>query len=215
MVTIEFVKEHKLFRQMLEMEFASLEHYLVESLAALKSSESKLAEKYLSINSQRKEEGTVTYSGLSPYLLKHSLFISVYSFFEYSLKSFSQLVTSQLHQYKRRVSDFEKVHQYYSFLINEVQLDKLKTDDDWKKMNIFRDLRNSMVHYNSTIGKNISTKTYEFIQQDSRILFEEPRGFKIKDDALILELIEVSKRLMIVLLEDFERKYFSQELKTN
>jgi hypothetical protein len=211
-------RKHELFRQMLAIEFEELERYIRASLAALETNDVDLEQKYQELESRTKAKGDEGFSreesfrflSAVPFMLKHSLFISVYSFMEYSLKTFCELTAFQMNQHVRRVADFEKVHQYYSFLINDVQLDKRKVEEEWLKLNIFRDLRNSIVHYNSTIGKNISAKTYAFIKEDSRIEFEEPRGFKIKDDTLILELIGLSKRFLFTLMEEYQKKYFPE-----
>lgn len=205
------LKQYQLFRQMLEMEYDDLERYIGESLLALKRNELEADQKYQDLKSRTQaswENTSFLYSHVTPYLLKHSLFISAYSFIEYSLKKFCEMAASQRNQYKRRVSNLQKIYQFYSFLTNEVQLDKQKTSEDWEKLNIFRDLRNCIVHYNSSIGKNISAKSYDFIKEDSRIQLEEPKGFHIKDDALILELIAVSKRFLFTLMDEYHQKNF-------
>jgi hypothetical protein len=217
MIKNNFPLDHLLFRQMLELEFEDLERYIKESLALLKKSEA--GKEYLNkeLKSSIQNNGNEIKTGedknqflrTTPFLLKHSLFISVYSFMEYSLKKICEIAASKLNQYERRVSNFEKVHQFYSFLINEIQIDKQKVEADWIKLNIFRDLRNSIIHYNSNIGKNISSRTYDFIKADARIEFEEPRGFIIKD-ILILELIETSKKFLFTLMDEYHSKHFPQ-----
>jgi hypothetical protein len=206
-------EQHHLFHKKLEVEFHDLEIYIAKSLALLKQSEPKPRERQHQENIQEQEgSDEVLFQNLSitQFLIKHSLFISVYAFMEYSLKGFCEIVASQLGKHERRVSNFEKVHQYYSFLTNEIKLDKRNTDREWTKLDVFRDLRNSIIHYNSTLGKNISTKTYVFIKEDPRIEFEEPRGFRIKDEALIVDLIETSKFFLFALIEEYNQKYFEQ-----
>jgi hypothetical protein len=201
---------------MLGIEFEELERYIRSSLGTLKTNEAETGHKYRDLKPIMKtgdaeafsKEEPPQFSGTVPFMLRHSLFITVYSFMEYSLKVFCETAASQMNQHERRVSNFEKVHQYYSFLMNELQLEKQKVEDDWQKLNIFRDLRNSIVHYNSDIGKNISAKTYTFIREDVRIEFNEPRAFRIKDDALILEQIEVSKRFLFTIMDEYHKKYY-------
>jgi hypothetical protein len=208
--------DHRLFRQMLEIEFDDLGKYIQESLAALRKGEAEKEQRVqdlefmIQANEDKLQLGKEKnhFLGSSPFMLKHSFFIAVYSFMEYSLKKICEIAASHLNQHERRVSNFEKVHQFYSFLIDEVKLDKNKVEVDWIKLNIFRDLRNSIIHYNSSIGKNISAKTYNFIKEDVRIEFEEPRVFKIKDDGLILELMETSKNFLLTLIDEYDQKYF-------
>jgi hypothetical protein len=202
---------------MLEMEFGNLEESLKDSLSVLKINEEKQEGKYKELRSNIKTSGDQVSSipgsnqlfPTTPFLLKHSFFISTYSLMEYFLKNFCEIAASELSKHKRRVSNFEKVHQFYSFLIDEIQLDKNKTEGDWKKLNIFRDIRNSIIHYNSSIGKNISPTTYIFLKEDDRIEFQEPRGFIIKDVQLIYELLHLSKRFLLTLIDDYHQRYFN------
>jgi len=136
-------------------------------------------------------------------LFIHSLFISAYSFFEHSLKKFSEVVALQSNISKRRVFNFEKVHQYFSYLTNDLGLDRKAILELWDQMNIYRDIRNSIMHHNSSIGKNISTRTYQFLREDDRIEFIEPAGFKIKNELLILDLINTSKHLLMHLMDQY------------
>lgn len=137
------------------------------------------------------------------FILRHALFISVYSFMEHSLRQLT-LALAEPTSYKRRVSEFDKVYQYYFFLMNEMKLDKNRVEEDWEQLNIFRDIRNAIVHYNATIVKNINPRSFQFIEEDPRILFEEPRTFKILNDELVLELVEVSKRFLKGLMDQFD-----------
>lgn len=163
-------------REQIEKEFSVLEKNIAEALRLFQDTKSS------------DEEST-------SFILRHALFISVYSFMEYSLRKLT-LALAEPTSYKRRVSEFDKVYQYHSFLVNEMKLDKNRVEEDWEKLNIFRDIRNAIVHYNATIVKNINPKSFQFIEEDPRIFFEEPRTFKILDDGLVLELIEVSKRFL-------------------
>lgn len=202
--------QHLAFRQVLEIEYQDLEGYFQSSLSALRRSEEERMQSYESLPKalSQDKDAIQFFAHAGPFLLKHALFISAYSFMEYSLKKFCEIASAELKMHQRRVSEFEKVYQYYFFLINDLKISKEKLEDDWDKLNIFRDLRNSMVHYNSTIGKNISAKTYDFITTDSRIQFEEPRAFYIKDEALIMEVLKVSRRFLVSLMEEYERSYF-------
>lgn len=214
-VSEECLKQHQLFRQMLEREILDLHKYLEESLQVLKKNEIGWMQKYKEMDlapSDRKndidtEPAASLYFRSTPFLLKHSLFISVYSFLEFSLKKYCEVVTCGFLKYRRRVINYEKVHQFYSFLTDDLKLDKQRVEEDWQKLNIFRDIRNSIVHHNSTIGKNISAKTYEYIKEDPRIIFEEPKGFRISDDDLILELLHVSEKFLFTLMDEFNATY--------
>lgn len=215
-------KKYLRFRGLIGSECAGLEKYMAAALQMLKTSEEAYEhEKEVVKNNfttpsdglpeeQRGEQGEEAgwqYMHATPYLLKHSLFISAYSFLEFSLKKICAFVTEVEGERHRRVVNFEKVYQLYDFLTVDLKLDRSRFEAEWKKLNIFRDIRNSILHHNSTIGKNISTKTYEYIRQDGRIRFDEPKGFRIEEDDIIYELIEVSRRFLLGILDAYREAY--------
>lgn len=196
------------FRQLLETEFHELERYTSESLKVLKKNETDWDLKYQHLKDQAGGAAVpLLQFHVSPFLFKHSLFIAVYSFMEYSLKICCGVVAAEQQKHQRRVSGFEKVFQYYSFLTDDLKLDKAQTEEEWKQLNIFRDIRNSIVHYNSFIGKNISSKTYEFLVNDRRIEMDGSNGFRIKDDSLVTEVIQVSAKFLFTLIDQYRRIY--------
>lgn len=202
-----------LFRQLLEIEFRELDKYTSDSLTALKKNETAWDQKYQLLKNQ--PEGVadpLVHFHVSPFLFKHSLFIAVYSFMEYSLKKFCEVVASEQQKHQRRVSEFDKVFQYYSFLTDDLKLDKAQTEQEWKQLNIFRDIRNSIIHYNSSIGKNISSKTYEFLVNDQRVEMDGSNGFRIKHDSLVTEVIQVSAKFLFALIDQYRKIYFGTEL---
>ncbi|MBX9850445.1 MAG: hypothetical protein K2X86_01665 [Cytophagaceae bacterium] len=176
------INEYKVFSQFLDTEFSMLESKIKQALKISDKGDSD-----------------------TDYILRHSFFISVYSFTEYALKRFCEMVADNT-PYKRRVGGFEKMHQHYSFLVNEMKFDQAKSEKEWEMLNVYRDIRNSIVHYNSTIGKNISSASYRFITSSEHIQFEEPHTFRLKDDALIMVLIQVSKRFLNGLMDEYDLK---------
>jgi hypothetical protein len=202
---------HKVFRKIIESEFTDLEMYIYDSLEAIKKSEGRV-KKTIDISTSWEENPALAnpvFIQVTPFLFKHSLFISVYSFWEFAIKKFSLITIEKFPQYKRRVANLEKAYQFYSYFIDELKLNNTMLNKDWESMNIFRDIRNSIIHHNSYLGKNISLKSQKFIKSDPRIHLDEFYGFKIQDDGLILELMEVSKNFVFTLIDEYDSKYIS------
>lgn len=200
---------HKVFRLILESEYQDLQQYIYESLEAIKKGEERVKKSQEIIKLQVMDSDRIDpiFIQVTPFLFKHSLFISVYSFWEFAIKKFSLLTTHKFPEYKRRVSNLEKAYQFYSYFINDIHLEKNKLDEHWEAMNIFRDIRNSIIHHNSYLGKNISSKSQDFIKHDPRIHVDEFYGFKIQDDSLIMELMNVSQNFVFELIDQYDAKH--------
>lgn len=207
---------HHVLKTLLELEYAEMEYQVAILFQQLKYATPIQTESTTSNYSKNELIDLLSSSNIRYYpqstteLFIHSLFISAYSFFEHSLKKLSEIVAIQTNISKRKVLNFEKVHQYFSYLTNDIGLDRNEILETWDKMNIYRDIRNSIMHHNSSIGKNITSHTYQFLKEDDRIEFIEPGGFRIKNEQLIMDLISSSKLIMLHLINQLDEKIRNQ-----
>jgi hypothetical protein len=207
------LNSHIVLKALLELEYAEME-YQVSILVQQLKNRTPIKTESVNTNNLTKRElidllsiSNIQYHPQSTTeLFIHSLFISAYSFFEHSLKKLAEIVALQSNISKRKVFNFEKVHQYFSYLTNDIGLDRKEILGTWDQMNIYRDIRNSIMHHNSSIGKNITSRTYQFLKEDERIEFIEPSGFRIKNEMLIMDLIASSREIMMHLIDQFDEK---------
>lgn len=189
------------FAQVLMKEFEKLNQYIISS-RALQNSYSNSENVALTTSSSEQDFNLLVNNSL----IKHSVYITIFSFTEYALKRLAEVLAIHHQQHKRRVLNFEKMHQYYDFICNEIGLGKELSKELWQQINVYRDIRNSIIHHNSAIGRNISTKTYQFLTTDPRIDFNDGT-FTINDDNLTEELVNISKDFFIDILEVYKRNF--------
>ncbi|MFN6945775.1 MAG: hypothetical protein ACK4ND_12580 [Cytophagaceae bacterium] len=167
------------FRKRLELDFKEMEDY-VQRISGL-------------LNEKKGN------SEMMNFLIKNSLFTTVWAFIEHSLRTYAELRTACDPKLQKKVLKLEKMHQLHSFLHNELSVDVQKAGEEWGKLDVFRELRNCLIHYHGTV-RNTSRKTLLFIKEDDRLVYnEEENIFQIKDAGIIEELMETGRRFLLAI----------------
>jgi hypothetical protein len=197
------VQNFHIFHQMIEMEYKGLENYIQESLDSMSERHKAMEASLRNEGADASHQISRQYFEMTPLLLKNSLYITAWSFLEYSLKKFCEIAASKSPKLQKRVAKLNRPYQYHSFLKNEIKLDVMKVKDEWDMLNIFREIRNCIIHHYNLVT-NVQSATYNFIKENPAFEFEEPDKFQIKDDKLILELMAVSEKYLFTLLDEYE-----------
>lgn len=154
------------------------------------------------------EEQSINWNDFFPFAFNNSTYLTLYSFFEYSLKDICQSV----HKYggfKIRAEDFGKrdyigISRKYLHLV--AGLDLADKETVWETIRKYQEIRNSIVHNNSNILKNQQEpieqqSLYKFLNKIKYVKLDNSKGtFKIVDYRFLLEFCdEIESYLMAIL----------------
>ncbi|WMJ74649.1 hypothetical protein RCC89_15965 [Cytophagaceae bacterium ABcell3] len=163
------------FRQVLLEEFSGLEQYVQKSAL--------LAEKHKATD-------------FTPFFIRNALFTTIWSFSEFSLRRYCEILTEDNHGLAKRVRKLNRIYQFHEFLKNDLQFELGHVQGEWEKLELYKGVRNCLVHHPTKV-KDVHPRTYEFIKNDARILFEEPDFFRIVEVSLVFDLLDVSKKYLL------------------
>jgi len=158
------------------------------------------------------------YSFYHTTLIYHSLFISIFSYFEIELKFLCNLA-QKLYNPKIKLEDLkgkseiDRYRKYLELIINlESASNKLKI---WGTINHFQKLRNLIVHNNNNVIKDKSKpiesqELYNYINNETEISFDKKNGnFNIEKPSYINKFCENIKDYLCNLIDELKKQKIS------
>ncbi|MFN3405930.1 MAG: hypothetical protein ACK40G_17680 [Cytophagaceae bacterium] len=103
--------------------------------------------------------------------LTHSLYTGCYAFFEYAFKKVCMM--HAMYDGNSRVFYFEKLPQYFSYIINAVPGERDLMLEQWNQLMLYREIRNLIVHHHMEIGEYTSAELIKFISENSSLTMKE------------------------------------------
>jgi hypothetical protein len=167
------------------------------------------------IAKQRYQENTqhYQYKNLYPVTFNNSTLLTLYSFFEYNLKELCYTLNEH-NKYNVTVDDLsgndyiEKSKKYLKLVAN-VDVDKY--DKDWKSIKEYQQIRNRIVHHNSSIamkGKEFTQQSlYQYITKSNCLKLDLKNGnFNIIDHQYLLNFCNLIEKYIIDIIEEASKK---------
>lgn len=168
---------------------------------------SKIAEEFPENHYEISEEYQDTmsyYKDVYPEIVYNSSFLVAYSFFERILKNIRETVERFIIEHKGNIcNNGSYTEKHRNSIANITGISSIKDDNTtlWNKINdIYRNLRNSIAHDNSSLydtNNNLLNKnrqSYNFIKNNSDFTFNSKNGeFKIVNDYFLVTLIDELK----------------------
>lgn len=130
-------------------------------------------------------------------IIRNSYLVTAYSFFEYSLRKFCEVIACDHAGFRKKLSSMDKVYQYYSLISNILPVSDKLFSEDWEKLTIYREIRNIIVHHNSIVPGNTTLKTKLYLDTEGLIQIKE---------SLIIEILDVSQSFLLNLIEVYDHK---------
>ncbi|WP_045464383.1 hypothetical protein [Sporocytophaga myxococcoides] len=142
----------------------------------------------------------------TPSIIQNSFFVTAYSFFEYSFRKFCEIIVTDHSAFKRKLSDMDKVYQYHSLVLNIIPISQPVISEDWKRLVMYREIRNIIVHHNSIVPGNTTSKTKLALALDTHIDPDNLTLIKISNN-MIKEVLDVGLRFLLNLIELYFESY--------
>lgn len=148
----------------------------------------------------------VHFYSFTPSIIKNSFLVTAYSFFEYSFRKYCEIIVAEHTAFKRKLSDMDKVYQYHSLVANILPVSEPVISEDWARLVIYREIRNIIVHHNSIVPGNTTTKTKLALAVDTHIDPDNSGLIKISDN-MIKEMLDVGLRFLLNLIDLYDKLY--------
>lgn len=150
-----------------------------------------------------------------PATFNNSTLLSLYSLFEFNLKSLC-VTLQECEELKIKLGDINgqgyiDTSNKYLILVADLDLTELKTT--WMQITLFQQLRNCIVHNNSSIltKKNQVIKDleiYKYIKKNPNLKINKENGiFIISDDQFLLDTLDAIEKYLISVIKKLESKY--------
>lgn len=156
------------------------------------------------VNMETIEE--VQFYSFTSSIIRNSFLVTAYSFFEYSFRKYCEIIVSEHSGFKRKLSDMDKVYQYHSFVSNIIPISEPMISVDWKRLVIYREIRNIIVHHNSIVPGNTTSKTKMALATNNHIDLENTSLIKVNDN-MINEMLDIGLRFLLNLIELYDKSY--------
>ncbi len=194
------------FYQILNTEFSNCEKSIQLAIGAVMGTTGANAglSIHKEVNTYSLEE--VQIYPFTPFIIQNSFFVTAYSFFEYSFRKFCEIIVTDHSAFKRKLSDMDKVYQYYSLVSNILPLKENSIAEDWEALVVFREIRNIIVHYNSIVPGNTSLKTKTFLEY-GKFLIPIGNGLIQIKEKMISEILRIALRFLFNLIEAYANYY--------
>ncbi|MBO9702894.1 MAG: hypothetical protein J7604_21955 [Sporocytophaga sp.] len=194
------------FSQILETQFSNCEKSILVAIEAGKALSDFKDGFFINndVNTHAIEE--VHFYSFTSSIIKNSFLVTAYSFFEYSFRKYCEIIVTEHSGFKRKLSDMDKVYQYHSLVTNILPLSESVISEDWGRLVIYREIRNIIVHHNSIVPGNTTSKTKLVLAVDNYIDPENSGPIKISGN-LIKEMLDVGLRFLLNLIELYDKHY--------
>ena len=153
------------------------------------------------------------YYDFHPKFFHNSTLLTLYSFFEYNLKSICNLLKEHKN-YNLKVDDLSgnnyiSKSKKYLKLLAGISVDNF--DDLWRQIEDYQKIRNSIVHNNSCIIRNSDSlekqPLYQIIKKSECLELNEKDGtFKISHHKYLMDLIDLISKYITSIIQELKKQ---------
>jgi len=159
------------------------------------------------------EDQYYQYSEVYPVLFMNSTALSLYSFFEFNLKSLCHTLYVQKKYSKNpdKLTGNNYIEKSKRYLKLYAGIDLTDIEKLWQEITKFQKIRNCIVHNNSNIIKNKGQKIekqplYQIIKKNKNLELNKEKGtFIIKDDQFLLDFCDIIEKYFVSVVEKLEK----------
>lgn len=158
------------------------------------------------------EDDLYQYNEFYPTMFNNSTLLSIYSFFEFSLKNLCTSL-SKYWQYKIQLDDLDGrnyIEKSKKYLILIANLDLTDIDSIWQEITKFQKIRNNIVHNNSNIirqkDKPLEKQLlYPIVNSNRYLKLNIEKGtFIIENNQFLLDMLDLIEKYLTSIIGKFD-----------